>query len=665
MTQLSDLLSSYIVSAADFLAIGDGVTPDSYAFERAVNKAISNESYAIKLQPGKTYLLKASEVATFNGVSIYGNGATIKLDGVVRFDLANLTKFACHDLIIETNYGMDEDDVYSANYMFYFSSNPNSVLYDMRNVYVKSTVSQTPKVSRYPYAFALSSTPVPGSEISNVFFENIATGIWLSDGEGVEISDIYGKNCETLVYLRDPVDVDVRNLAIKNTYAQSLTWIGKNQGQTSNGKDVLQVEGGSAITINDVYGEFCVERVIYCQSDNIKAHNLFAKDCAGFKFCGSSYDNRINKATINNLYKIVTDELTTIVDTSTFFDILQMYYITDAEVDVINLRNFRSDKLTQLGTYVISLADGIHNLKLKNIDCEYNSAQPLIYHFVLQDDTKTCSNVEVENFVIRNYGDGTGEYYVYRFGSTAPASWLDGLTIKNGEVIQKTDQVTGKDIARRGFDLATKKAINVSIEDVDLGYISNIDGFQSVDSALVSDHITKMETSYKNIIGASDNNYNLYYYSGYASGAGTLYFHKSKAENFGVNYKTHSSFEDTVRIKWQNLTNSAARLYDSVVEIEFNMLMDVSFTNWDLPLNIVGKTYLVEVESSSGCGKAIFVGATVTEVYKTGDLVFDSTALKLRVRPSAGTGTDYMININNAIAATTRVKVKITLLNTV
>lgn len=660
--QMLGTKSQHSIDISDFGAIGDGLTSDSLAFENAINYAITKEYPIISLQPNKQYLLKSTDVSLYNGVSIIGNGATIILDGVVQFNLSNLSSFICHDLIIKTNYGLTEDSTYATNYIFYFSSNPTSVLYDIQNIYVECTASQSPKISRYPAVFALTSTHISGSKIKNIGFKNIAFGIWLNSGEGAEISNIYGYNCETLVYLRNVDSIYVYNIAIKNTYAQSITWIGKNNGIASNGKDTLQTEGGNDVKIHNIYGEFCIERVIYCQSNNVKADNIYIKDCAGVKFCGSNYANRANTIVANNIYKIVTDDILT-VDTITLFDILQIYYITNVNIDGIKLVNFRSDKLTQTGLYVISMSDHTHSVRLTNIDCEYNSDQALVFFFVLQDSTKTSSNIEIENFTIRNYGNSAGEYYIYRFSPDVPVSWLNGLNIHDGKVIQNDAQILADNIIRRNYDILSKKATNIIIQNVDCGYIGYINSAQETPSTFVSDNILKLEENHKNIILASDNNYAFYYYSGYASGAGTLYFPKAKITMVGYNYKPHSTFNNTLKIIWENNSSSAIRLYDSVKELEFNMLMDSTFNNWDLPLDVIGKYYLVEVESITGCGKAIFNGSSVTEIYKTGNLVFDSTSSKLRIRPMAGASTDYYININNTILATNRVKVNVTLLN--
>jgi hypothetical protein len=654
-------LASMAVQVENYGAVGDGTTSDSIAFQDAISNALSSKFPAIQLQQGKTYLLKGTDVAEYDGVFIFGNGATIKLDGIVRFNFSNLDTLILKNLIVETNVGFTEDNTLTYNHIFY-SAGPNQVLYDIENLYFKSNASQTPKISRYPSAFSLYNHK-SGSRIRNIYFENFGFGIIVYDGTGIEISNIKGENIETLVYMRNPKDATINDLSLKNTYAQSLTWIGKiDLSGGTNGKDTLMVEGGDRLSIHDIYGEFCIERVLYCQSSHVVAHDLYAKDCAGFKFCGSSYATRNNKAIISNLNKIVTDDITTI-DTDLLFRILDLYYISDVEVDGVKLKNFRSDKLTQLGTYVITIADDVHNVKLKNIDCEYNSPLPLIYFFVLQDTTKTCSDIEVENYTIRNYGDSTGEYYVFTFGGTVPVSWINGLHIHDGKIVQNDSQITSNDIGRRAYDILSKKAINVKINNVEEGYLTRIN-FQETTSDFVSDNIAKIETKQKFIINSTDNNFNIYYYSVYASGGGTRYLPKARLEITGVNYKARNSLNDTLKIVYENRSNTAARLYDAAVSAEFNMLIDGTLNTWDLPFNIVGHVYLVEVESSVGCGKAIFTGTTVTEIYKTGNLVFDTTASKLRVYPKAGTGADYLISINNAISATTRLNVKVTLLNT-
>jgi hypothetical protein len=663
VNQIQSALADMAQQVELFGAIGDGTTSDSIAFQNAINKALTTRYPAIKLQQGKTYLLKATDVSSYSGVFIFGNGATIRLDGIVRFNLQNLNAFICKDLLIETNVGFTEDNTFAYNHMFYFTDATKQVLYDIENVYVKSTAAQTPKVARYPSVFSLSYHK-KGSKIRNVFFENVGGGIILYDGEGIELSNIKGSNVETLIYGRNLVSATIKDIGLKNTYSQSLTWIGKTDASGgSNGKDTLMIEGGDNLTISDIYGEFPIERVIYCQANNVKAHNLYAKDCQGFKFCGPNYASRVEKVVINNANVILTDDRPSISDLNTFFE---LYYISHVEYDGIKLKNFRSDKLTATSQYIISIADGVNDIHLKNIDCEYNSSNPLVYFYVLQDNTKTCSNVEIENFTIRNYGNSSGDTYIFGFGSTTPVSWVNGLNVHDGKIVQDDNQIINKNITRRGFKVAEKKANNLKVYNVDEGYLSYITSLQDVPSSYDSSNIIKINTSNKNLIGASDNNYNFNYYSGYASGAGTLYFPKADIQQLGVNYKSHSSFYDTFKLTYQNKSATPIRLYDAVISAEFDMLIDGTLNNWDFPFNITGKSYLVEVESNVGCGKAIFTGSTVTPINPpTGNLVFDSTAGKLRVRPVAGAGTDYFINMSNAIGSTTRLKVKVTLLNTV
>lgn len=124
--------------------------------------------------------------------------------------------------------------------------------------------------------------------------------------------------------------------------------------------------------------------------------------------------------------------------------------------------------------------------------------------------------------------------------------------------------------------------------------------------------VSVYKTCSKNIIVATDNNFNIYYYSGFASGVETLYLPTLH----------YTSFYDKFNLVYQNKSNLPIRLYDAVISAEFDMLIDGTLNNCDFPFNVTNKSYLVEVESSVSCGKVIFIGNVVTEIYKTGNPQF-------------------------------------------
>lgn len=641
-------------------AIGDGVTSDSIAFQTAINQAITTKFPAIQLQQGKTYLLNYSDVASYSGVSIYGCGATIILNGNVRFDLQNLSYFNLTDITIKTNVGLTEDSTTeSGYYMFYYNDTSKNVLYNIQNVKIQCTASQSPKVSRY-YCFLQTATVLDGSKFSTIYSDSIGMALYVPSGNNFTIEHVHGVNAETLVYIHSGTGIGIFDISIKNTQAQALTWLCKNNGYGSNGKDTLLLESGvSNVVLDNIKGEFCVERVIYCQAGNVRANNILAVNCNGVKWCGSSAGTAQKNVVAKNITKYVTDDLTTLA--TNIYQILEMYYVSNVRVDNIIVSDFRSTKKnsSDVEAYCIVLEDGLNNVEINNIDVELATNQAVIYSTVLQDSTQTLSNITVSNMTITNYGDTTGTNYVFGFGNNAPVNWINGLTVKNVTVLQDPTQIINGDVSRYIGDVFSKKAINIIVDNVDGGFLQNGLPNTQNDSTFVSDNITKFNVIHSYQSGGSSANYAASYYSGYASGSSTAYIPLCNGTQKFYAYYINSDYNNFITTNYKNTTTSAIRMYDAIQSIVFDMQMAATM-QWNLPLNTTGASYLIEIESSLGCGKAVISGSTITSIYTTGNCVFAQTASMLRITAVAGSGTDYYINIYNSTATQARVRVKVT-----
>jgi hypothetical protein len=653
---INEIYTSNALQVENFGAVGDGIASDSIAFQNAINKALLSNFPAIQLQYGKTYLLKASDVTNYSGVSIFGNGATIKLEGKVRFNLQNLSYFNLTDVFFETNIGLTEDATTQSDYaIFYYTDGTKQVLYNVQRVYVKSTVLQTPKIARYP-TFFQSAFIKRSSIFSNMYFENVGLGLGLTNGEYFSLEHIIGQNIETLVYVASGDTVGVFDLDIKNTEAQSLTWIMKNNAVGSNGKSTLLLESGvHDVVLDNIRGEFCIERVVYSQSSNVFANNLYAKDCYGFKFCGTDDAHISKNITIKNLTKIITDDAT--FDVAKTYSIFDAYYASNINIENVRLLNYRSDKLTSLGSNCFLLLDRLTDITFNDIKAEINTYMPMFYTTVNADATKVLSNIILKNIELTNYGDSSGTSYIFGVNAAVPNEWVNGLTIDNVKVLQDDAQIINKDVSNAVIDVINKKITNIKVTNTNVGFLDvGIPYFQS-DSGYVGDNVNEFEFTYKNIspTGSSADNHQSDYYSAWATG---IYIPKGKFTREFYPYYIHSNYEDKIITKYQNILSSALLIYSSVESIDFNVLMDTVLT-WGLPINVTGKSYLVEVESTAGCGKAIFTGNVVTEIYKTGNCVFTTTASKLQITAMAGSGTDYYINVNNATGTGARVKIKV------
>lgn len=328
------------INLQDFGELGGGVASDTLTFIEAVNYAYDND-FILKIPNlinGLT--VRSSEVVPLPMMK--SDGGEIIIEGGLRFDVDKNVKLVDVDFTLVEGYGV-HDTFHGLGFINPKQEDTVIDRVEIDNVCIRGVVNEKERVRgiRLPVS--------KQSKIENVFSENVGTAIFLMDGsENIYINNVHGRNIETNVWLRNFENAHVLNASIINTKEQATWWVGQELGVGVNGKDVLLTVGGEHLTIDNIYGEFCIERPVYCQSSYVNADNLESVNCGGSKFVGSQTDPNVKKKNVFVGTMIIRVDDRRIPDT-----ISQVYGMENIYFDTIKLFFKENGENTSLTPFTI------------------------------------------------------------------------------------------------------------------------------------------------------------------------------------------------------------------------------------------------------------------------------------------------------------------------
>ena len=455
-----------IYAIDDFGAVGDGIVSDTEAYLKAVEKAIATDVQTIYLTEGKTYFFDVTDVEDLPGIGIIGNGARIRLNGAISFDISGLSRFRLENLTIKSSYYENEDTLETQGSLFY-SESTEAISVDIQDFrFIGTAANNDSAVNRYPKVLELPK--VTAGIIEDVHFENVGTCISLGEySRNIALRNIEGANVQTLVYVREgSTSLTFENLNIENTLAQQATWISKNTtAKENNGMDTLLIESSpeaptKGLVLTNIRGTNCVERVIYCQGSDVRAYDLFAQDTGGFKFVGSApLDGISSNVEIFGAKMIVTDN--SLGGNST---LMQHYWIDDVAWHDIFIDNRRTD-WGSLGQ-VFNIVDGVGMITIDGLTVNnMHSGSPLILFSGLSEGD--VGTLELRNVIFQNMSSKNSSEILWGFYNSDRVAYAKGsvgqLIIEDVRGETSPDLVADSDFGRVMGDLSNKiSAIEIS-----------------------------------------------------------------------------------------------------------------------------------------------------------------------------------------------------------
>ena len=591
----------------DFGAVGDGFVSDTEAYLKAVEKAVESDAQTIYLTEGKTYFFDVTDMKNLPGISIIGNGATIRLNGAISFDISGLSRFRLENLTIKSSYYENEDSLETQGSLFY-SDSTEAISVDIHDFrFIGTAANNDSAVNRYPKILELPK--VTAGIIEDVHFENVGTCISLGEySQNIALRNIEGLNVQTLVYVREGSTLlTFENLNIENTLAQQATWISKNTtAKENNGMDTLLIESSpeastKGLVLKNIRGTNCVERVIYCQGSDVRAYDLFAQDTGGFKFVGSAPLKGISSnVEIFEATMIVTDN--SLGGNST---LTQHYWIDDIAWHDVFIDNRRTDR-GSLGQ-VFNIADGVGMVTIDGLTVNnMHSGSPLIlFSGPSEGDVGTLA---MRNVIFKNMSSKNSSEILWGFYNSDRVAYAKGsvgqLIIEDVRGATSPDLVADSDFGRVIGDLSNKISA-IEISDVSLSLAQY---FPAIELKRTDDttNIRKLEFSSVLDPDLSSNEFDF-------SSASQKYLtpnFKGAVQGEGLKIAEVSGSQLDLEFKNDSALNN--RLTDCVEMLHATFNEMTSGSEWTLPVNFTSGIFEIDVETSLGGLSARTVNGVLT-----------------------------------------------------
>jgi hypothetical protein len=597
-----------IYALDDFGAEGDGVVSDTEAYLKAVEKATATGAQTIYLTEGKTYFFDVTDIEELPGIGIIGNGATIRLNGAISFEISGLSRFRLENLTIKSSYYENEDTLESQGSLFY-SDSTEAISVDIHDFrFIGTAANDDSAVNRYPKILDLPQ--VTAGTIEDVHFDNVGTCISLGGySRNISLRNIEGSNVQTLVYVREgSTSLTFENLNIENTLAQQATWISKNTtAKENNGMDTLLIESSpeaptTGLVLKNIRGTNCVERVIYCQGSDVRAYDLFAQDTGGFKFVGSAPSEGVSSnVEIFGATMIVTDN--SLGGNST---LTQHYWIDDVVWHDVFIDNRRTDQ-GSLGQ-VFNIVDGVGMIMIDGLTVNnMHSGSPLIlFSGPSKGDVDTLA---MRNVIFQNMSSKNSSEILWGFYNSDRVAYSKGsvghLIIENVRGSTSPDLVADSDFGRVLGDLSNK-ITSIEVSDVSLSLAQYFPAFELKRTDDTS-NIRKLEFSSILDSALSSNEFDF-------SSASQKYLTPNfKGSVQGAELKIAEVSGTQLELDIQNESALNKRLTDCVKSLHATFKEMRYGSEWTLPVNFASGIFQIEVETSLGSFSARMADGVLTE----------------------------------------------------
>lgn len=517
-------------------AVGGDVEKDTLAFNNAHELAMllgSKVYFPVTEQP---YLI--DNISVDHVTSMYGNDSEIHFIGDIEM-LYN-DNFELRDLIIENDYVYTDQTTRSS--LFKCDGTVDNIIVDNILFNVISPNTSRGKSLIVAEGINVSLTNIRGGNSENpILIKNTVN----NNVSSVNVENVHFKNTQTLIYLegksyRDTTskryidNVTIRNVSIVNTVAES------DESRRVEGADVVMGERVRNMTIDNITGERCVERVIYLNEViNTTINDVNIIETEGIKVVGNvkldiGYHSYSKNVVITNVkHKNGGNNKQTLI----FYDVedvsvdgVQTYNQLDTGIDVIvDISNYAKNvyisnvkgKNMYRGAIHLKNVNGFHNYKeniiFKGFYIENPSVIDLPYAPIRIEpkDTDVADvyfrNIKIIDFHVSNYliqGSNTENKNLMfatnsRCGSLVVAKMVDGL-----EIINST--IKGSNRRDGGFAIdesCTNVVIDTKIPVIDLGYTPSIETNVSLGSNIeyIFNRESAQGTGSNNISALSNN----------------------------------------------------------------------------------------------------------------------------------------------------------------
>lgn len=249
--------------------------------------------------------------------------------------------------------------------------------------------------------------------ISNVTSYNIGMLITYDNSHNAEVKSVIAYNCETNQYIKPTCShFKLSDIEIKNTKEDKYWVIGGMNGTGTNGKNVV-LSGAWNCSLKKIYGENCIERVIYSRGGgNIKAEDLKAINCGGFKFVGNNTNeiDWVNNVRVKRCRWIRTESErkrleflksnlsseSNLTIAASNLDVFQINTINGVEFDDVYVEDKTGEDSSSISNVNSCRNVILSNWEIRNVRC----SRPVVY---ITGSMPENANFTIANITLYNY----------------------------------------------------------------------------------------------------------------------------------------------------------------------------------------------------------------------------------------------------------------------
>lgn len=307
--------------------------------------------------------------------------------------------------------------------------------------------------------------------ISNVTSYNIGMLITYDNSRNAKIKNVIAYNCETNQYIKPTCShFKLFNVEIKNTKEDKYWVIGGMNGTGTNGKNVI-LSGAWDCHFKKISGENCIERVIYSiGGGDIKAENLNALNCGGFKFVGNRTEEAewVGNIRINNCRWVKTESENSrvmllksnlssesnLTVSASNLGIFQIYNVSDIVYDDVYIEDSTEENSSSISNVHSCRNVLLSNWKVYNVRC----SRPLVYLTGSMPDNAiiTLKNMDLNNY---NPSKVTSESVLVGYRTTVPIKERVSVICKNVSINNECE--SSRDLLGKGITGHSMVDVNI------------------------------------------------------------------------------------------------------------------------------------------------------------------------------------------------------------
>lgn len=286
--------------------------------------------------------------------------------------------------------------------------------------------------------------------ISNIISYNIGTLVTYDNSHNAKIKNVVSFNCETNQYIKPSCsNFSLSNVEIRNRTEDKYWVIGGMSGKGTNGKNVV-LSGAWNCRFKRITGENCIERVIYSRGGgNIKATDLSAVNCGGFKFVGQNEEESywVRNVKVKNCRWIRTESESNrlmflkanlspesrLTVAASNLDVFQINKIDGVEYDGVYVEDRTGENSASISNVNNSRNVMLSNWVIRNVRC----SRPVVY---ITGRMPENAVIKIKNMTLHNYAPSNrvGESILVGYRTTVSHKdsvlvVCDNVTISNDE----------------------------------------------------------------------------------------------------------------------------------------------------------------------------------------------------------------------------------------